>query len=51
MTEDSHIWRAYDIRGNAQHEITKDFAKKLGLALSKLFIERGKEEIGSDRIG
>ena len=45
MAGDSHIWRAYDIRGNAQHEITKEFAQSLGLALSTLFIERGKEEI------
>ena len=40
-----HIWRAYDIRGEAYTEITELFTHKLGWALALLFQQRGIEDV------
>ena len=47
--QNSHIWRAYDIRGSSKTEITTEFAYKLGKALSLLLREKGAEEIAIAR--
>ena len=49
--EAAHIWRAYDIRGSAQHDISETFTHQLGKALSLLFRTRGLTEIALARDG
>ena len=41
----NHIWRAYDIRGNATSEVTESFSRTLGWALSQFFVQRGIEDV------
>lgn len=40
-----HIWRAYDIRGNATTEVTTSFTHKLGWSLAQQFRKRGIEDV------
>ena len=43
--KNEHIWRAYDIRGNAATETTISFAHTLGWSLAEQFRRRGIEDV------
>lgn len=48
MTLPEHIFRAYDIRGIADSELSETFARKLGLAISAEYPEAQEIAIGRD---
>ena len=40
-----HVFRAYDIRGNADTELTDELVKKIGMAIGTIAGERGEQTI------
>lgn len=48
MTDISHIFKAYDIRGRVGSELTTEVAKRVGMALAEWLPEQGTVAVGRD---